>query len=149
MNDVKNSIITKSIKGLTHISNREKPYIAIKNKHVIGIKIQEAIEKIPKSIVFLNKLRFLHIYSNNLKIIPQSIGSLPHLRELKIKSTCLSTLPKEVFEISKKYTYGKYIWEEKKYLIGRLNKKEITDYCNKNKKFIKRLAKLQQKKWKI
>jgi len=111
MNEFKDSTISKSVKGLTDISRRERPYIAIKDKHIIGIKIQEDIKEIPKSIACLKKLRFLHIYSNNLITIPKSIGSLHHLRELKIKSINLSSLPKEVFDIAKKYTYGKYIWE--------------------------------------
>jgi Leucine-rich repeat (LRR) protein len=120
--------------------NNESEWIAVRNRYVIGLQLRRYVnnfdyfKKIPKSFIYLSKLkylclsenklktvprsiRYLHnleeldLSSNELKTVPEFIGNMPSLKKLNLNMNPLESLPDSLFSLSKRALANKYISE--------------------------------------
>lgn len=102
----KNEVCFNTVKKLAY---NDKGYLAIKQNHIIGIKIEKKIEKIPESIGAIESLKFLRIYVTEGVEIPQSIENLSQLNNFKVLSGYPVEIPPKLRRRAQKKLLDRYL----------------------------------------
>jgi hypothetical protein len=80
-----------------------------KHNHIIGMKLERGINRIPVSIGALKKLKSLHIYTKSGIVFPRSVELLTQLRDFKIYSNFPIEIPITLKKRAQDYFIQKYL----------------------------------------
>ncbi|MHA1489461.1 MAG: tetratricopeptide repeat protein [Promethearchaeota archaeon] len=103
-----NKFVTNSIKV---VKNNPNYNIAIRNGCIIALDLSRwEINELPRSLIFLSKIKYLNLGGLELESLPELIGSLSRLKELNLSGNNLIKVPESVILLVKRKIARKYIW---------------------------------------